>query len=244
MEKRSAKFGLFDLSEHGVSWSFDTAEEGWTLTSWEVTEPVLIENYIDVPGRLDGPLDASTALTNGDPRYGQRKLTATFECSDGTREQREAMLKYFRNKLDGLRLDIAGPDDLARHYKGRLRVEKLYSDLAHASVRVTATCDPWRYYNEEKVIRLEAVSSEVREETLYNDGRRLAIPTVETSGGSVNLSGWGREGTSVGEHSFSSTSLSPGTYQIPNFYIGARSSFDLSYSGSGTVKLTYREADL
>ena len=127
--------------------TYDTAAEGlWTLSAWALGKAVANEEYANVPGH-SGPLDLSTALTDGEPYYGSRELEAVLESSEGTRLEREERINQMINKLDGWRHNIILPDDPLHYINGRVRVEKLYNDLVHASVRVTATCDPWRYNN-------------------------------------------------------------------------------------------------
>lgn len=253
MEKRGF---IFSTSSTSMTEVYNTADingvgstdhpdyRGWTLTSWELSEPELLENYINVPGRLDGPIDASTALTDGDPRYGSRNLTATFEMSDFDRAERELLIRSMRNELDGYRRNIEPPDSPGYYLTGRVRVEKLYNDLAHASVRVTAVCEPWFYSNEEKEVNLTAKANEVQSQNITNNGRRLIIPTIAIVGGSVGLSGEGGGGLILSPHTLPSTSRSDGTYQLPDFYILPWETFTLKYSGTGTIKLTYREATL
>ena len=249
MEKRGFKFKTYSIDPvDGYLYGdevYNTSEKGWTLTEWEFTEPALIENYIDIPGRLDGPIDASTALTNGDPRYGQRKLTATFECSEGTRDEREALLINMRNILDGRSLNIYFPDTTIQgyHATGRVRVERLYNDLAHASVRVTAICEPWLYKIGTKIVPLQS-STSFQSYTLKNNGRRRIVPTVKILDGSTSLMGEGDGGLSKAPHSMGVITRSAGTYQLRDFYILPGETFSLTYSGTGTIKLMYREAIL
>jgi hypothetical protein len=232
MAKRGFKFG-----------TYDTAEKGWTLTGWEFTEPELIENYITVPGRLDGPLDASAALTDGDVRYGSRKLTAVFECSEGTRAERDTLIREMRTRLDGDKIGIRFPDDSDHHAMGRLRIEKLYNDLAHASVRVTAICEPWLYRNSPTNISLKPEDTP-KTESLINEGRRIVVPTVSVVVGPVTLLGEGDGGFQRRPHTMPYTTLSEGTYQLPDFYINPLETFSLEYYGGGFLELSYREAIL
>lgn len=221
MEKRKLIIGNYDTALTGF----------WTLTEWALSDPELVESFLDIPGRIDGPLDASTALTDGDPRYGLRSLVATFECSVGTRLEREERIRLMRNQLDGLRFDITLPDDPTHHVKGRVRVERLFNNLAHASVRVTATCDPWRYNNTDTVVALQATATQ-QTATLINSGRRAVSPVLTVSGGDVNIAFGG-----------ASWALSAGTYQTPEIFLPA-GSHPLAYSGAGAILLTYREAVL
>ena len=131
MAKRKMAFG-----------TYDTADEGWTLCpGWVLDPPQQKTNYIDKVGG-DGSWDMSTAMTGGIPRYSDRNLTATFETSDGNRELRESMIRDMVNALDGYKMEIELPDLPAYYLMGRVHVARNYSDLAHASVTVTALCEP------------------------------------------------------------------------------------------------------
>lgn len=210
---------------------YDTAAEKWTLTSWKLDDPVFVSNLVDVPGRRKGPLDLSAALTDGDPVYGSRPLTATFECSEGTRLEREDKISDMINALDGWRLNIVLPDDPYRYITGRVSVARGYNDLAHASVSVTATCEPWRYNATETAVVLTATAT-ARTATLLNRGRLAVVPLLTVTGGEVLLV--------YGAHSWA---LSPGTYALPDLLLTHGESV-VTYSGAGTLTITYREAVL
>jgi hypothetical protein len=211
--------------------NYDTAAEQWTLTAWALTDQQAVTNLVDVPGRRRGPLDLSTALTDGDPVYGSRTLTASFECSEGTRMEREDKISDMINALDGWRLNIVLPDGPYRYITGRVSVSKVYNDLAHASVKVTATCEPWRYNATETAVVLTAAAT-AKKATLLNSGRLAVVPLLEVSGGDVLLV--------YGSHSWA---LSVGSYALPDLLLAHGESV-LTYSGEGTLTITYREAVL
>ena len=214
--------------------TYDTALEGlWTLCAWNFSKAVANEDYAEVPGH-DGPLDLSTALTDGEPYYGSREFEATLESSEGTRLEREERINQMINRLDGWRFNIILPDDSNHYINGRVRVEKLYNDLAHASVRISATCDPWRYNNSETVVGLIATANE-QTTSLINTGRRSVVPTIKVAE-SASLK------FNVGTETRTWT-LSAGDYNIPDIYL-KNGSAPLTYSGSGQITLTYREAVL
>ena len=221
MKKRNIIIGEYDTAAQGL----------WTLCEWELSPAEPITNYIDVPGRIDGPLDASTALTDGDPRYGSRTLMAVFESSEGSRLARENRITEMINKLDGLRFNIVLPDAPDLYITGRVHVARLYNDPAHASVQVTAVCDPWRFHRNETEVRLTATTEE-QTVLLVNQGRRLVVPSLAVTGGSVNLSFGG-----------ASWSLSDGDYVLPDLTLKTGTE-ELTYSGSGSVVITFREAVL
>lgn len=214
--------------------SYDTDVNGlWTLTEWELEPAQIITNYVDVPGRVKGPLDLSTALTDGEPRFGSRTLVAVFESSEGDRLARKSRIDTMVNWLSGWRMNIVLPDNPNHYLVGRVIVEPLYNDMAHASVQVTAVCEPWLYKNTETAVSLTAASTE-KTATLSNTGRLTVVPLLEITGTSASVL------IKFGTYSWT---LGPGTYQLPDLVL-PQGEHLLAYSGTGSVKLTYREAVL
>lgn len=211
--------------------TYDTILNGpWTLSALELTAAQQRTQFVEVPGR-DGELDLSAALTDGAPRYGNRTLTATLERSDGTRMDREYAINTMVNWLDGWRMDVRLPDDDTHYLTGRVHVAKLYNDMAHAAVSVTVICDPWRYSNHETVLTMAAGSSAVPAR-LPNGGRKTVVPLIQITGGTVNLV--------AGSYSWA---LGAGTYQLPDLIV-PQGGLDITYSGSGELRVSYREAVL
>lgn len=227
MEKRKIIIGTYDTALEGL----------WTLTAWNFSKAIAKESYAEVPGH-NGHIDLSTALTDGEPYYGNREFEAVFESSEGTRLAREERINQMINKLDGWRFNITLPDDPDHYISGRVRVERLYNDLAHASVRVSATCDPWRYNNSETVVGLIA-SSTTQTTSLINNGRRAVVPSVTVSGGTVLVS----FGIGDGVQSWSLNSREYKPKDLPDLYLKSGAT-PLAYSGTGQITLTYREAVL
>lgn len=224
MEKRRIIFG-----------AYDTAANGWTLTGWVLTPPEQKTNYLDKPSG-DGSWDLSTALSDGIPRYKDRQLTVTLECSDGTRADRELVIRNMVNTLDGHQWEITLPDDSTHYLVGRVHVNREYNDPAHAAVTVTATCEPWKYAKT-PVLWGRAVTTVKQTAVLTNKGRRAVVPTVEVSnllGSSVFL-----------EYGTSSISLGNGIYRWPELLL-TPGSHQVVYSSTGSANLviTYREAVL
>lgn len=220
MAKRGLKIGYYD-----------TAVNLWLLTELELTAPETVTNYVSVPGRRKGPLDLSTALTDGDPVYSSRTLTATFESSEGNRTEREERIDYMMNQLHGRRLNIIQPDDPQRFLVGRVQCERVYNNPAHACVRLAAVCEPWRYNNAETVATFQATSTQ-QTGKLYNQGRLALVPLLVVTGGGVQL-----------VSGASSWSLSVGSYSLPDLLL-PHGGLDFKYSGTGALTFTYREAVL
>ena len=221
MAKRKIVFGTYDTDLHGL----------WTLTGWEFSPAEQVTNFVEVPGRKKGPLDLSTALTDGEPVYGSRTLTVTLESSEGTRLEREARINTMANWLDGWRLDITLPDDDAHYITGRIHIAKEYNDPAHCAVTVTAICEPWRYNSAETVATFTA-TEETQTGTLENSGRLSVVPLLVVSGGDVLLT--------YGEYSWA---LGEGSYALPDLRL-QQGTLSFTYSGTATITFTYREAVL
>ena len=222
MEKRKLIIGNYDSDFDGL----------WTLAALELTDPEYQAHLQEVPGR-DGPLDLSTVLTDGEPRYGSRTLTATLESSEGTRQDRQDRISEMVNALDGRRLDIIHPDYPSHYLTGRVHIAVDYSDLVHASVTVTATCDPWLYCETERTYMVVAENEE-QTLALTNTGRRLAVPQVEVTGDDASV---------LIKYGSVSLAMSPGTYKLPDLLLPTGTTL-VTVSGSGMAKITYREAVL
>lgn len=213
--------------------TYDTANHGWTLQAgWRLTPAEQKTNYIEKPSG-DGSWDLSTALTDDIPRYKTRTLTATFECSDGSRLEREAKISEMVNLLDGMKETIWLPDDSFHYIIGRIHVAEEYNDLAHAAVTLTAVCEPWKYSSAETVVGLTATTTK-QTASLVNGGRRATVPTVKVTGGNASV---------LLEYGTASIALSAGTYKWPDLMLKP-GTHEVIYSGTGSIVITYREAVL
>lgn len=225
MEKRKIIFGNYNTAEDGL----------WTLTGYKFSDPVVITNLVEIPG-APAPLDLSTVLTDGIPTYGPRTLVASFESSEGTYQEREAIISAMVNRLDGYRMDIVLPDDEDHYITGRISVVKDYNNLAHAAVQVTAICDPGRYAKEETEVPVNVAQEALVDHRflLTNNGRFPVAPVIVLEGGT---------GGDLFAYDGKSWSLQNGTMQLPGFSLPP-GSYVASYSGSGQITLLYREVVL
>ena len=213
--------------------SYDTwVDWGLTLTSLELSTPEYKSCFVSVPGR-DGDLDLSTALSDGEPRYNNRELTATFELSTGTRESRLSIFSAILNALDGRRVNIILPDDAMHYIVGRVRVVIDYCGPAHGALTITGNCEPWRYATTDKSCTLTATRTG-KNATLINEGRRILAPTIVVSGASASV-----ELTS-GERNWT---LAAGTYILPDLQLRPGNNV-ITYRGTGTMVVSWREAIL
>jgi hypothetical protein len=218
MQKRKIIFDTYDTVADGL----------WTLASCVLGDAEPQEILLDIPGRLDGPLDASEALT-GDVQYDPRPLEVLLESSEGTRQERKARIDAMVNRLHGRRVAVWLPDDPDHYVIGRLSVKPQYNDLAHAAVQVSATCEPWRYATDETEVTV-AVENNTQEVNLEND-RRRTYPTAVVQGAVT---------VSYGGHSLS---LGEGSHVLTGIPLG-QGDHVVTVSGTGSVTFTYRRAVL
>lgn len=218
MQKRTIIFG-----------SYNTAEHGWTLGQWTLTDPEQKTNYVEKPGG-DGSWDLSTAQTDGIPRYKNRTLTVPLECSKGTREDRLRMVSDMVNELDGFEWQIVLPDHPDHYLVGRLHVAVNYCDLAHAKVTVTSSVEPWLYSARESVVEITATGLD-GEVYIRNSGRKAVVPML-TVEGDISLSIGG-----------ATVRLDEGVYKWPTLLLLPGMTL-LGYNGTGVLTVTFREAVL
>ena len=219
MKKRTVKIG-----------AYDTAAHGWTLAGCKLADPELKEIFVEKTGG-DGSWNLTSAMTGGIPRYKNRPLAIRLECSIGTREDREALINELVNDYDGFEWQIVLPDRPDHYVFGQVRVAVEYSDLSHAAVNVTATCEPWLYQDRESVVELTAAAT-AQTAVIRNSGRRAVVPVITTTG-SVQLR-YGIFTTTIdtaGAYEWSPLLLTPGLHE-------------LEYSGDGILTVTFREAVL
>jgi hypothetical protein len=236
MQKRNFIFG-----------AYNTARHGWTLTGWALSDPEQKTNYVEKPGG-DGSWDLSTVMTEDIPRYKDRSLTVTLECSKGTRADRETLINEMVNQLDGLKWQIVTPDRREHYLVGRLHVAVNYNDLAHAAVTVTGTCEPWLYSAAETVVEIKPQKDVYDLYTVTNKGRRVTIPKLTVTDGFVLVNYNGSSLTMMSEAGvFVDETLvtTSSTYEWPALLL-TPGEHELSCVGDGksTLTITYREAVL
>lgn len=221
--KRTVRMGDYDTAADG----------GWTLTGMKLAMPETQTRFTDVPFRANGPIDQTTLLTDGDPRYGSRDLRLTFECSEGTRMEREAIISEMVNRLHGQRVKIVLPDDPDHYLVGRVAIGVDYNDPYHAAINVRCTCEPWRYSVIEHRMQL-VVTEGWQTVILFNSGRKVLVPEITVTGYNASVVLVCNGQTWV---------LTEGTHRLARLTLHQGNTM-LSYSGSGDVLLTYREAIL
>lgn len=123
-----------------------------TWSSWHlipttrpsVAPPSFSPKMIDIPGREDGPIDASEYLT-GSPSYGSRTGSWEFYV-DNDHENWVSIYQNMLYYLHGKRMNCMLDDDRGYYYKGRFTVTQYNSDKSNSRIQIGYTLEPYKYF--------------------------------------------------------------------------------------------------
>lgn len=199
------------------------------LTGKDTTPPAPKTNYVSLDG-MSGTLDLSESLT-GEIAYEDRTVSASFWTNNGTRKDRERLLRDIKRALHGKKVKIIEPDDLDHYFLGRVKIKSEKNILPYMEFAIECTCDPWRYAINDTERRVEVNSEIVTDVIFHNNGEKTVCPVITVTG-SVNVI-----------YNEVKTTLTDGTYKISDIklYQGVNI---VGVSGNGSVTFTYKEADL
>ena len=199
------------------------------LTAKDVTPPEP-KTYLGEIDGADGSLDLSESLS-GRVVYKDRKVTADFWTDHGNRKDRERIYREIVRSLHGKKIKLIEPDDPDHYFLGRVNISALSNNVAYATFKLNATCEPWRYSIDESVRRVDITGSTRKDVVISNNGVKTLSPDI-TVKGSVTLFYDGLE-----------TLLTTGSYKVSDLKLRQGVNV-IGVSGSGSVTFTYKEADL
>ncbi len=206
---------------------FNTVDDwGLCMSAKKVPLPAPKTTYVSVPGR-DGDIDMTEAL-DGVVHYDDRPASFTFELLEGTVRDRIGRIDKIIKALHGKMLQIVDQDDYPGYYLvGRVTVDEVKHTKAYTTVKISATCRPWRFAKTEKnkTIVLSALARTV---VIDNRGDMPVHPTLTVTG------------TLILEYGTTSVTLEAGTYILPGFRFVAGVN-TIKVSGSGSLTITFRE---
>lgn len=211
--------------------SYDTWNDwGLLLTAKTDLEPPRVKtNYVDIEG-MSGSVDLSEALS-GEPTYEDRSFSASFCACDGSYEERHALLDAVISAIHGRKMKIIEPDDPSHYLYGRCSVKNVSHAVSHSTFAVDMRCDPWRYNHEETVQIIPVGSDSPADVRICNGGRKTVCPDITVSGQVTFTCGGFTSSATTGKYKVTTFKL----YQGENV---------VQVKGSGTLTLTYREANL
>lgn len=206
-----------------------------------VAMPEVKETYVELLGS-HGVLDYTTLLL-GEPPMGQRKGSWEFMCKPGTAwvDVQDGLANF----LHGERKTVVLEDDPDHIYVGRLKLNAWKSEPEKSIITIDYNLDPFKFNTEDssgttwswnslftEVIRTRNFTvSGSASGNVKNRGQKAAIPTLTCSAAITVTIGTQSFGLVSGKNYNTDIILQPGDNSV-------------SFSGSATVKLEYREASI
>lgn len=143
--------------DHSITFGDGTLVDGKfvgknTWKDWHLiptSRPVLAQagvstNFVDIPGRRDGPIDMTEYLTGGIV-YGPRSGKLEF-IVDNDHEWWETLRMKITDYLHGQKMRMVLNDDPDYYYEGRFTLEEWRSDASNSSVVIGYAVGPYKYY--------------------------------------------------------------------------------------------------
>lgn len=214
-----------------------------------IAEPEMETTYINVPYR-DGYIDASEVIS-GRPIFKKRELSFTL---GGMRERHnwDAVISGIRNAIHGKKCKIILDNDRGYYWYGRVYVEGFdrFRGLGQFSLNVpqadpykydvNSSADPWLWdpFNFETGVITQTGAETITGSgnIIIPSGHMLTCPQIVVSdmlSATFKVSFKGVQ-----------YNLIPGTNIIPAILIGGDQSATLSFTGSATVQIVYRNGSL
>ena len=198
---------------------------GIVLTKASIPLPSVKTSTVDIKG-ANGILDLSEVLT-GDVCYGNRDIKLTFAMMED-RDYYSTMTDI-ANYLHGKKVTLKLSNDDEYFYSGRTVISMCEYSYRKSSLVITMSADPFKYSVTESNAFVN-LNNETKSLTLPNKRMRVAPTLVVT--GSVTMTFEGKSYT-----------LQAGEQQLLNFVLSEGDN-NVSFSGTGSVKITYRQGAL
>ena len=195
------------------------------LTKADIPLPSVKTSSVDIKG-ANGILDLSEVLT-GDVCYGNRNIKLTFAMM----EDRDyySTMSDIANYLHGKKVTLKLTNDDEYFYSGRATINDWDYSPGKGALVIAISADPFKYCVTESNMVVN-LSNETKSLTIPNKRMRVT-PTLIVSG-SVTMSFEGKTYT-----------LQAGKQQLLNFVLSEGNN-NVSFSGTGSVKITYRQGAL
>ena len=195
------------------------------LTKADIPLPSVKTSSVDIKG-ANGILDLSEVLT-GDVCYGNRDIKLTFAMMED-RDYYSTMTDI-ANYLHGKKVTLKLTNDDEYFYSGRAVISMCEYSYGKSSLVIKMSADPFKYSVTESNAFVN-LNNETKSLVLPNKRMRVSPTLVVT--GSVTMTFEGKTYT-----------LQAGKQQLLNFVLSEGNN-NVSFSGTGSVKITYRQGAL
>lgn len=195
------------------------------LTKASIPLPSVKTSAVDIKG-ANGVLDLSEVLT-GDVCYGNRDIELAFAMLED--EDYYSTVSKIANYLHGKRVTMKLTNDEDYFYSGRTAISDWEYSPGKGMLVIAMSADPFKYSVTESNVFVN-LNNETKSLTLPNKRMRVS-PTLIVEG-SVTMTFEGK-----------TYSLQTGEQQLLNFVLSEGNN-NVSFSGTGSVKINYRQGAL
>ena len=195
------------------------------LTKASIPLPSIKTSTVDIKG-ANGILDLSEVLT-GDVCYSNRNIQLTFAMMED--KDYYSTMTDIANYLHGKKFTLKLTNDDEYFYSGRAVISMFEYSYGKSSLVIKMSADPFKYSVTESNAFVN-LNNETKSLVLPNKRMRVAPTLVVT--GSVTMTFEGKTYT-----------LQAGEQQLLNFVLSEGNN-TVSFSGTGSVKITYRQGAL
>lgn len=109
-----------------------------------VAEAGVSTNYVDIPGRRDGPIDMSEYLTGGIV-YGARSGSFQFMLHPDFGHWEELRLEIIEY-LHGKKMKMCLSDEPDYYYEGRFSISEARSEATCTTITISYAVGPYKYF--------------------------------------------------------------------------------------------------
>lgn len=190
-----------------------------------VGSPEVRTDTIEIPG-MDGALDLTEYF--GEPLYDNRELEFDFQAVETATKTHHDIFRDVKNALHGKLVEITLSEDPDYYYVGRVSVDEWKTNERTGDIKITADCEPYAYKAE---ITEESFSVSGTLTKGFQNARRTVTPAFELSAAMQIAQGDSTFSASAGTWSDARLRFREGQNQ-------------LTFTGTGTVKVSYQEGVL
>lgn len=187
-------------------------------------EPALVKT--EIPGK-NGVLDQSEAVA-GYITYKEREPELLFTLMANNEEEYASKIGAVRNALHGKKRKVILSSDPNFYYEMRCMVEETPENSIFSEITITGTAYPYKRKTADTVVE-ETVTGVATEITCDNLAEPV-IPTIETSA-SMQI-----------KFKNKTFNVQEGTHTLDILFMAGENV--LTVTGTGTIKITYREGSL
>lgn len=217
---KTVKFGSLDSYE----------DLGLIRTGATIGAPEVKTSTVDIPG-ADGVLDLTEYF--GEILYGNREISIDFQTvepvdSTGKVTRFHEIFSDVYNRLHGKRMKIVMSEDPGFYYIGRVTVDEWQTNEKTGDITISCDCEPYKYKAAETVEEFTVAGTATK---TFANLRKTVIPAF-VLGAEMQIS--------QGDATFTASAGSWSDSRL-KFTEGDN---ELTFTGNGTVKVTYQERGL